>query len=111
MIGGQARFADAHTVETCEDSGAKHRLTADAFVIAVGARPYHPPDVDFTHPRIFDSDTILDLSIHAAVDHDLRRRRDWLRIRVDVSQPGVKVNLVNTRASCWSSSTTRSSTP
>ena len=25
-------------------------------------RPYRPPDVDFTHPRIFDSDTILDLS-------------------------------------------------
>src|SRR5262249_43151557 len=29
------------------------------FVIATGSRPYRPPDVDFSHPRIFDSDTIL----------------------------------------------------
>ena len=31
-------------------------------MIAVGCRPWRPPDVDFTHPRIFDSDTILNLS-------------------------------------------------
>ncbi len=30
-------------------------------MIATGSRPYRPPDVDFNHPRIFDSDTILDL--------------------------------------------------
>jgi NAD(P) transhydrogenase len=36
-------------------------LTATSFVLAVGARPYRPEDVDFTHPRIFDSDTILNL--------------------------------------------------
>ena len=44
-------------------TAAKQRLTADAFVIATGSRPYRPPDVDFTHPRIFDSDTILDLAV------------------------------------------------
>ena len=52
----------------CESAAAKQRFTADAFVIATGSRPYRPPDVDFTHPRIFDSDTILDLS-------DTRRSR------------------------------------
>ena len=25
-------------------------------------RPYHPPGVDFHHPRVFDSDSILELS-------------------------------------------------
>ena len=61
VICGHARFVDPHTVETREASGARHRLRAGAFVIATGSRPYRPPDVDFSHPRIFDSDTILDL--------------------------------------------------
>ncbi len=59
---GRARFVDSHTVEVCEDKGAKQRLTASAIVIASGSRPYRPPDIDFGHPRVFDSDTILDLA-------------------------------------------------
>lgn len=58
---GQARFLDAHTVEIDGENGSCRRLTAGGFVIATGSRPYRPPDVDFTHPRIFDSDTILNL--------------------------------------------------
>ncbi|WP_220683305.1 FAD-dependent oxidoreductase, partial [Pseudomonas aeruginosa] len=30
-------------------------------IIATGSRPYCPPDVDFSHSRIYNSDTILDL--------------------------------------------------
>ena len=30
-------------------------------MLATGSRPYRPADIDFTHPRIFDSDTILGL--------------------------------------------------
>ncbi len=61
VVYGEARFIDSHTIEVERSNGARLRLTATAFVIATGARPYHPPDVDFKHPRIFDSDTILDL--------------------------------------------------
>lgn len=31
-------------------------------MIACGSRPYHPASVDFNHPRIYDSDSILELS-------------------------------------------------
>ena len=62
IIRGNGRFVDAHTLMVEEASGAHHHLTADAFCIAAGARPYRPPDVDFNHPRVFDSDTILNLS-------------------------------------------------
>jgi len=62
VFGGNARFVDPHTIELLEAKGAEEQLTADHFVIATGSRPYHPPDVDFQHPRIFDSDTILSLS-------------------------------------------------
>lgn len=58
---GQARFRDPHTLEVCDQFGGKRDLTARAFVVATGSRPYRPPDIDFTHPRVFDSDTILTL--------------------------------------------------
>ena len=58
---GEARFVEARTIEVVEGQGAKQKFSADAFVIATGSRPYRPPQVDFSHPRIFDSDTILDL--------------------------------------------------
>ncbi len=61
VLVGSAKFIDAHTLEICTPNEGRQRVTADAFIIATGARPYRPPDVDFTHPRIFDSDTILGL--------------------------------------------------
>ncbi|HZL88631.1 MAG TPA: Si-specific NAD(P)(+) transhydrogenase [Pirellulaceae bacterium] len=59
---GRAQFIDPHTISVGEDKGACERLTADNVVIAVGSRPYRPADVDFNHPRVFDSDTILNLT-------------------------------------------------
>ena len=64
LISGRASFVDAHTVEIQSSespSGQTQRLRAATFVVATGSRPYRPPNVDFSHPRIFDSDTILTL--------------------------------------------------
>ncbi|MEZ6151336.1 MAG: Si-specific NAD(P)(+) transhydrogenase [Pirellulaceae bacterium] len=58
VIEGQATFVNEHTIEI--ENGT--RFHAESFVIAVGSRPYHPDGVDFSHPRIFDSDTILELT-------------------------------------------------
>jgi NAD(P) transhydrogenase len=54
---GQARFIDANTIEI----DGEERVRMEHCIIAVGARPYRPADVDFKHPRVFDSDTILRL--------------------------------------------------
>ena len=43
-------------------SGAIERIIAKEIIIATGSRPYRPNDVDFNHPRIYDSDTILQLN-------------------------------------------------
>lgn len=59
LIPGQARFVDPHTIEVESDGGQRRRYTADSFVVATGSRPYRPDDIDFSHPRIFDSDTLL----------------------------------------------------
>jgi NAD(P) transhydrogenase len=61
LIPGHARFVDPHTIEVEGEDGHRSRLTGDVFVIATGSRPYHPSNVDFSHPRIFDSDTLLKL--------------------------------------------------
>ncbi|MFT6529577.1 MAG: NAD(P) transhydrogenase [Psychrosphaera sp.] len=58
---GSATFIDAHTIEVTLLDGSVERLTAEKFVIASGSRPYRPADVDFTHSRVYDSDTILSL--------------------------------------------------
>jgi NAD(P) transhydrogenase len=56
---GQARFIDPHAIEVCEADGGRTRLEGKHIIIATGARPYRPADIDFHHPRVFDSDTIL----------------------------------------------------
>src|SRR4051794_30835963 len=61
VLFGQAKFLDAHRLEIDEATGLHGLVTAEQIVIATGSRPYRPPNVDFTHPRIFDSDTILSL--------------------------------------------------
>ena len=61
VIGGRAAFVDAHCIEVAAVNGARHRLRADRIILATGSRPYRPPDLDFSHPRIVDSDTVLQL--------------------------------------------------
>jgi len=59
VIHGHARFVDANTVEVLSPRGALERYQAGHFVIATGFMPYRPDDVDFGHPLVRDSDTIL----------------------------------------------------
>lgn len=59
VISGRGTFVDKHTLKL---AGTRTRVTADHFIIATGSRPYRPPGVDFSHPRMFDSDTILSLN-------------------------------------------------
>ena len=57
---GHAAFIDPHTLEITSKSGTVKK-TAAQFVIAVGAKPYRPPNVHFNGRTIFDSDDVLNL--------------------------------------------------
>ena len=59
---GTASFADDQSVQVVCLNGMLEKLVAKQFIIATGSRPYRPIDVDFNHPRVYDSDTILTLS-------------------------------------------------
>ena len=62
VIFGRARFVDPHHAEVLRPDGVADLLRAGQFVIATGSRPYHPPDLDFSHTRILDSDSVLRLT-------------------------------------------------
>lgn len=59
---GHARFLDSHRLAVQRPDNSPLLLQADAFIIASGSRPYRPANVDFSHPRVFDSDTILGMT-------------------------------------------------
>lgn len=61
LFTGKARFVDGHSVDVLAEDNSKNRLQANEFVIATGSSPWRPDNIDFTHPRIYDSDSILQL--------------------------------------------------
>jgi NAD(P) transhydrogenase len=94
---GNATFVDKNSIEVKNTHHVLARLDADYFVIATGSRPYHPKDIDFTHPRVFDSDTILklDYSPHSITIYGAGVIGcEYASIFRSI---GTKVNLVNTR--------------
>ncbi len=61
IYNGQAKFVSANELMVLRPDGLTERLSFDHVVIATGSRPYQPADIDFSHPRVFDSDKILHL--------------------------------------------------
>ena len=105
LLAGSACFVDPHSVRISGDSGPPFTASADHFVIAVGSHPYRPPDVDFDHPRVRDSDTILEPGLEPSLGLASAPRSitiygagvvgcEYASIFVSL---GLKVNLVNTR--------------
>ncbi len=97
VIAGRASFIDAQTIEIAAAGGARHRCRAERYILATGSRPYRPPDVDFTHPHIVDSDTVLQLpqsprsiTIYGAGVIGCEYASIFRGLRI-------KVNLINTR--------------
>jgi NAD(P) transhydrogenase len=97
LLIGSARFTGAHSLEVSSDAGRPSAINADHIVIAVGSRPYRPPDVNFDHPRVHDSDSILlpgiaprSITIYGAGVIGCEYASIFANL-------GLKVNLVNTR--------------
>ena len=95
---GHARLQGPGVVEVEDEIGGKRRLQAGAVVIATGSRPYRPDNIDFDHPRVHDSDSILQplgfsprsITIYGAGVIGCEYASIFANL-------GLKVNLVNTR--------------
>lgn len=97
IMRGEARFVNVNEVEVSSDGNAPLRLHAKQIVVATGSRPYRPQEVDFNHPRIFDSDTILDLSFTPRSIVIYGAGVIGSEYASMFRNHGIKVNLVNTR--------------
>lgn len=58
---GRGRIAGEGRVQVQDSQDREWLLETRYIILATGSRPYHPEDVDFNHPRVYDSDTILDM--------------------------------------------------
>ena len=97
QIMGDASFIDANTIQVVRNDGTIEKFTAKQIVIATGSRPYHPDDIDFEHPRVYDSDSILSLSHaprHVIIYGAGVIGSEYASIFRGL---GVKVDLINTR--------------
>jgi len=94
---GEASFVDANTIRILRHDGSVEQITAKQIVIATGSKPYHPDDIDFNHPRVYDSDSILELSHaprHIIIYGAGVIGSEYASIFRGL---GVKVDLINTR--------------
>ncbi len=62
MFNGVAEFLEANKVQVDTGTASKEVIVAENIIIATGSRPYRPENVNFDHPRVFDSDKILTLA-------------------------------------------------
>ncbi|MCK6549936.1 Si-specific NAD(P)(+) transhydrogenase [Myxococcota bacterium] len=97
IVHGHARFLDPRSVEVELPEGPRRVLRGKHFVIATGSRPYRPADVDFTHPRIKDSDTILRLEHTPDIITVYGAGVVGCEYASIFRSLGVKVNLINSR--------------
>ncbi len=94
---GSARFEGTHTLSVMTAEGVREKLDFAHAVIATGSRPYQPADIDFTHPRVFDSDKILTLGypVHKLIIYGAGVIGcEYASIFVGL---GCKVDLINTQ--------------
>ncbi len=98
ILDGSATFIDEHSIQVSNDLGNKKKYTSDYFIIATGSRPYHPDDVDFSNPRILDSDSVLSLSDNPKIISIYGAGVVGCEYASIFRGLMIKVNLINTRS-------------
>jgi len=58
---GTASFIDPHNVRVGTDAGPAMVLHGEHLLIATGSSPFRPPEFPFEHPRVHDSNEILEI--------------------------------------------------
>lgn len=94
VLTGHAKFIEPNVIAV----GSNTTIHAEQVVLAVGSRPYRPAEVDFQHPRIFDSDTILDLAVKPHTMTVYGAGVIGCEYASMFRNLDVKINLVNTRS-------------
>ena len=102
IIHGNASLVDEHTVEVEVLDGKTVLISGAHIILATGSKPYQPNNIDFSHPRIFDSDSILTLDIKPRTVTVYGAGVIGCEYTSIFRALGKKVNLINTRSSLLS---------
>ncbi|MAT14575.1 MAG: Si-specific NAD(P)(+) transhydrogenase [Planctomyces sp.] len=94
---GHAKLAGPNLVEVYDELGGKREIQAKSVIIATGSRPFRPSNIDFSHPFLHDSDTILDLKETPRSISVFGAGVIGCEYASMFKNLGVKVNLINTR--------------
>jgi len=95
IISGWANFIDSQHVEVLQAGDEPLQVKARAFVIATGSIPYRPKHVDFSHPRVMDSDTVLTMTELPRTITILGAGVVGCEYASAFRHLGIKVNLIN----------------
>lgn len=97
VIHGTASLEGANKIRVRKLSGQEETLSAKHIILATGSRPFHPPEVDFNDPNIYDSDSILSLNRNPKTITVYGAGIVGCEYTSIFRALGRKVNLVNTR--------------
>jgi len=97
VLTGQAQLVDPHTVQVQGASGEPALIRGRYLIIATGSRPYHPPELDFGHPRVRDSDSILHYAEHPFAVSIYGAGVIGCEYASIFTNLGIKVTLINTQ--------------
>ncbi len=97
MHSGVASFVSADTVNVASGNGVTDTITAKNILIATGSRPYQPANIQFDHPRIYDSDSILTMAHTPRTLIIFGAGVIGCEYASIFSGLGIKVDLINTR--------------
>lgn len=61
VVTGQGYFRDPHTIGVRRPDGSELTLRGRVILLATGSSPVHPPEFSFAHPRVHDSNEILEI--------------------------------------------------
>lgn len=92
-----ARIAGPHEVELTDQGGVRDTIEGEHILIATGSRPYRPPNINFNHHRVRDSDTVLLIDKIPKTLTIIGAGVIGCEYATIFSNLGVKVNLVNPR--------------
>jgi NAD(P) transhydrogenase len=96
VMHGKAVFQDQNSL-LLRLGSHESQYSSESFVIASGSRPHLPTQVDFSHPRILNSDSVLSLQTHPRSITIYGAGVIGCEYASIFRGLGVKVNLINTR--------------
>jgi NAD(P) transhydrogenase len=102
VYSGVASFTSPHAVAVQYPNAPADTIRAKNILIATGSRPFRPATIDFSHARIYDSDTILQMQHTPRTIIIYGAGVIGCEYASIFSGLGMKVDLINSRSSLLS---------